>query len=124
MAREAAMNVGLPKLIEAAEAGDLFAARSLVQLGLPKPKPASEPEPFTLVGDTLTDKAASMIELVSTGVVTSATGGEVVAMLATAAKIEEVEQLREQVERLKVLLGERKEKQKAAERAAKNVRGK
>ena len=123
MARDAAETIALPMIIEAARNGDMFAARILVQLGLPKQRPVAVAEAFPLQGETLTDKAASLIELVATGEVSSQTGGEVVGMLATAAKIEEVEQLRDQVERLKALLDERKEKKKAAERTAKTTRG-
>ena len=100
MAREAAVNVGLPRIIDAANGGDLFACRTLVQLGLPKLRPISEPEAVPLEGETLTAKASALIDLVASGEVSSQVGNEVVGILATAARIDEVEQLRAQVEKL------------------------
>lgn len=107
MARDAALNVGLPKIIDAAKDGDLSACRTLLQLGLPKLRPVSEPEAFPLEGETLTARATALIDLVSSGEMSSQVGSEVVGILATAARIEEVEQLRTEVDRLRDILEQR-----------------
>ena len=113
MARQAAEDVALPVLIEAAKGGDLDACRVLVGYGLPRQKPVSIPEPVSLPDtENLSDLIQALLKLVAAGEVSTSAAGEIATIIAAASKVDEVTQLREQVERLKNLLDARREAKK------------
>lgn len=115
MAREAAETVALPVLIEAAKAGDLDACKTLIAYGLPRQRPVTVPEPISLpVEGSLADQARALVALVARGEVSTATAGEVADVLQKAAKVDEVTQLREQVEALRRLLDNREEQKRVS----------
>ena len=113
LARDAAEEVALPALIEAARGGDLEACKALIAYGLPRQRPVSIPEPVDLpeIGD-LSEQMTALLRLMARGEVSTTTAGEVAAIIATAAKVDEVTQLREQVEALKRLLDNREERKR------------
>ena len=99
MARQAAEEVAIPKLVEAAKGGDLDACRVLVAYGLPRQRPVAIPEPVALPETgNLSEQMQALLRLVSAGEVSPA-----------AAKVDEVTELREQVESLKRVLNARKD---------------
>lgn len=55
---------------------------------------------------------AALLRLVARGEVSATAAGEVAALISTAAKVDEVTELREQVESLKRLLHSREERKK------------
>ena len=111
MAREAAEEVALPVLIEAAKGGDMEACKVLVSYGLPRQKPVHLPSPVELPEtDDLSELAKAVFCLLKEGRIGVDVAGELVGMLGTAARVEEVTELREQVETLKRLLNARKER--------------
>ncbi len=110
MARQAAEEVAIPKLLEAAKEGDLDACRVLVAYGLPRQRPVTIPEPVSLPdAGNLSEKIQALLRLVSTGEVSPAAANEIAGIITTAAKVDEVTQLREQVEALKRVLDARKD---------------
>lgn len=113
MAREAVENVALPALIEAAKAGDLDACKTLIAYGLPRQRPVTVPEPVALPdGASLADQMRELVRQVARGEVSTTVAGEVADIIATAAKVEEVTELRDHVENLQRVLEQRKENQK------------
>ncbi len=110
MARQAAEEVAIPKLVEAAKGGDLDACRVLVAYGLPRQRPVAIPEPVALPETgNLSEQMQALLRLVSAGEVSPAAANEIAGIIAAAAKVDEVTQLREQVESLKRVLNARKD---------------
>ena len=111
MAREAAEEVALPALIEAAKGGDMEACKVLVSYGLPRQKPVMLPSPVELpeTGD-LAEMAKGIFRMLKEGQIGVDVAGDLVSMLGTAARVEEVTELREQVENLKRLLNARRKR--------------
>ena len=113
LARDAAEEVALPALIEAARSGDLDACKALIAYGLPRQRPVSIPEPVDLPEEGgLSGQMAALLRLVARGEVSATAAGEVAALISTAAKVDEVTELREQVESLKRLLHSREVRKK------------
>lgn len=113
MARQAAEEVALPVLIEAARNGNLDACRVLVGYGLPRQRPVTLPEPVDLPDTgTLSDQIQALLRLVAAGEVSPSAATEISGIIATAARVDEVTELREQVESLKRLLDSRKDKKR------------
>ena len=113
LAHDAAEEVALPALIEAARSGDLDACKALIAYGLPRQRPVSLPEPIDLPeeGD-LSEQMNTLLRLVARGEGSTTAAGEVAALISTAAKVDEVTELREQVESLKRLLHSREDRKK------------
>ena len=110
MARDAAEKVALPRLIDAAEGGDMDAIRTLLSFGLPRQRPVSVPEPVALPDNaSLTEQAQALIRLVAAGEVSAAAANEIAGILSVAARVDEMTELREQVADLKRVLDSRKE---------------
>lgn len=111
LARDAAEEVALPALIEAARGGDLDACKTLIAYGLPRQRPVSIPEPVDLPEEGgLSEQMTALLRLVARGEVSTTAAGEVAALISTAAKVNEVTELRAQVENLKRVMGMRKER--------------
>ena len=104
LAREAAEQVALPLLIEAAKGGDMDACKTLLAYGLPRQKPVSIPAPVPIEGETLAERMKTLLALVAAGEVASDVAGDVAGVIATAARVEETEELRSEVAGLKRVL--------------------
>lgn len=76
LARDAAEEVALPALIEAARSGDLDACKALIAYGLPRQRPVSLPEPIDLPeeGD-LSEQMNALLRLVARGEVSTTAAG-------------------------------------------------
>lgn len=109
MLREAAEKV-LPLLVERALAGDFDAQRMIMDRALPRLKPMTPPEPFTLPDGDLLVQIQTVLRQVADGELSPTAAAEVVGMVATAAKVEEIDQLRNEVNSLKRVLEQRKKK--------------
>lgn len=87
-------------MVEQAKAGDVQAARLLLERAIPAVKPIAEPVRVDMVGDTLTDKAASILDTVSRGELSPADAKLLLDGLAGVAKITEIDELARRVSAL------------------------
>jgi len=108
MLREAADRV-LPLVVDRALAGDAEAQRLILDRALPRAKPMTPAEPFALPEGELLDQVQAVLRQVADGELSPTAGAEVVGMVATAAKVEEIDSLRAELNSLKRVLEARKE---------------
>ena len=113
MARDGALELW-PSIMQAARDGDMEAVKLVLAAGMPKAKPVAETEPLPSfpAGGNLTEQAQEVLRAVAAGELSTDAAGALVSMLGTAARIDEVSQLREQVESLKRVLDARKDGKK------------
>ncbi len=90
----------LSGIIEAAKGGDTQAASLLLSRTCPPLKTIQEAVKVPLSGDTLTAKAASILDAVAAGALSVADGKELLTALAAIAKIQEVDELTKRIEAL------------------------
>ncbi|MCL1916137.1 MAG: DUF5681 domain-containing protein [Desulfovibrionaceae bacterium] len=107
--REAADKV-LPLVVEKALAGDADAQKLILDRALPRAKPMSPAEPFTLPEGDLLNQVQAVLRQVADGELSPTAAAEVVGMVATAAKVEEIDSLRAELSSLKRVLEGRKKK--------------
>ena len=93
MAREWAEEKGLPLLMEAAEGGDMDAIRLLVQLGMPRTKAVSIPQP-------LPSSPAGVLDAMASGELDADTASTAMGAHLTAAKIKELADLEVRIQAL------------------------
>lgn len=105
--REAAEEI-LPQVIEAARNGDAEAQRLILDRGIPRLRPVTMPEPVAIPGATLTDQVKSLLGLIATGDISPSIAAEIASVIGAAAKVEEVDQLREELATLRAVLEGRK----------------
>lgn len=108
LAREGALELW-PKIMELARTGDMEAVKMVLACGIPKSKPVAEIEPLPTfpAEDSLTAQAKEVLRAAASGELSTDAAAALVAMLGTAARIDEISQLREQVEALRRLLEKR-----------------
>ncbi|MBB3140214.1 DUF5681 domain-containing protein [Halomonas organivorans] len=92
------------KAVEMALSGDAQALRLCLERLTPAYKPQAEPVRFELKGETLTEKADSVLTAIAAGDLDPATGKELIAAIAGLVKVQEVDEI---VRRLEALEGER-----------------
>ena len=97
MAREWAEKKGLPLLMKQAEAGDMDAIRLLVQLGIPRTKAVSIPQP-------LPSSPAGVLDAMSIGELDADTASTAMGAHLTAAKIKELADLETRIQALESAL--------------------
>lgn len=89
------------QLVEKAKAGDVGAARLLLERVLPAVKPVEAAAPVALPEDgTLTDKGAAVLAAVAAGDLAPGQGAALLAALGTLAKVAEVDELQRRIEAL------------------------
>jgi hypothetical protein len=86
MLREAADQV-IPALIARARAGDIEAAKLILDRGVPKLKPVSPPETFTLPGGGLLAQVRGLLQQAAAGEVSACGAEEMLHLLASAAQV-------------------------------------
>ena len=86
MLREAADQI-LPVLIEKALAGDMEAAKLILDRGIPKMKPVSAPESISLPAGGLLDQMRALLQQVASGEVSASAAGEMLALMDSALHI-------------------------------------
>ena len=97
MAREWAEEKGLPLLMEAAESGDMDAIKLLVQLGMPRTKAVSIPQP-------LPSSPAGVLDAMASGELDADTASTAMGAHLTAAKIKELADLEARIQALETAL--------------------
>ena len=97
MARDWAEAKGLPLLMEAAEGGDMDAVRLLVQLGMPRTKAVSIPQP-------LPSSPAGVLDAMAIGELDADTASTAMGAHLTAAKIKELADLETRIQALESAL--------------------
>lgn len=90
----------LAALVEAAKAGDVTAARVILDRVLPSLKPNEQPVLLDLAGDTLSAKAAAVLDAVAAGELAPGQAAQLVSALGTMAKIIETDDLAQRVAKL------------------------
>jgi len=90
----------LDTVITSAQGGDIQACKILLDKSLPAIKPAEQPRAIPVSGATLTEKAASVIDAVSTGTVSVDEATRLLQALGSMARILEADQLEHRISAL------------------------
>jgi len=90
----------LTAMVEAAKAGDVAAARVILDRVHPSLKPNEQPVVLDLAGDTLSAKAAAVLDAVAAGELAPGQAAQLVSALGTMAKIIETDDLAQRVAKL------------------------
>jgi len=101
--RDAAEEI-LPGVIEKAKNGDVEAQRLILDRGIPRLRPVTMPEPLALPGANLTEQVKSLLELIASGDISPSIAAEIANVISAAAKVEEVDQLRDELAALRTIL--------------------
>ena len=80
-------------LLDRALAGDTAAAGVLINRLVPALRPVALPEAFTLTGDSLAERAMSVVDAAAAGQVSSVDAKAIIDALAGVARIREVDEL-------------------------------
>ncbi len=95
----------LRALLDAAKNGDTAAANLLLTRCCPTLKPVQEPVATPLQGDSLTDKAKSILDLVCAGTLSPDDAKQLLSSLADVAKIQESDELTRRIDALEQMAG-------------------
>ena len=109
MLRDAAEAI-LPDLIERAKSGDLEAQKLILDRGIPRLRAVSMPEALALPDGTLTDQAKALVALIAEGSLSTTVAAEIAGVISASARVEEVDQLRDELKALRALLEGRHER--------------
>ena len=110
VALRAAADRVLPLVVERALAGDADAQKLILDRALPRVKPMSPAEAFTLPEGDLLDQVQAVLRQVADGELSPTAASEVVNMITAAARLEETDNLRAEVHSLMRVLQGRKMK--------------
>lgn len=97
----------LASLAKAAKAGDVGAARLLLERTVPVLKPAEEVVALTLTGDTLAAKGHAALAAMAGGQIAPGQGAALLAALGALAKLVETDELVRRIEALEKADGKR-----------------
>ena len=100
----------LPSLIERAKSGDMEAQKLILDRGIPRLRAVSMPEAMALPGGTLTDQAKALVALIAEGNLSTTVAAEIAGIITASARVEEVDQLRDELKALRALLEGRRER--------------
>lgn len=95
----------LKNLTTAALAGDVGAARLLLERVIAPLKASEEAAPLSLKGDTLTEQGKSVLAAVASGDLAPSQGSSLLASLGALAKLEEADDLKRRIEALEQRYG-------------------
>ena len=109
MLRDAAEAI-LPDLIERAKSGDLEAQKLILDRGIPRLRAVSMPEAMVLPDGSLTDQARALVTQVAAGDLSTTVAAEIAGLITASARVEEVDQLRDEMKALRALLEGRRER--------------
>ena len=109
MLRDAAEAI-LPNLIERAKDGDLEVQKLILDRGIPRLRAVSMPEALALPDGTLTDQAKALVALIAAGDLSTTVAAEIAGIITASARVEEVDQLRDELKALRALLEGRRER--------------
>lgn len=88
------------KVIEAAKAGDLQACKLVLDRIVPTLRPVDSPEVIQTKGDSLTDLSRAIVQAAVAGKITPSVAKSITQSLATVARIEEISELRQRLEKI------------------------
>ena len=100
----------LPDLIARAKDGDLEAQKLILDRGIPRLRAVSMPEALALPDGTLTDQAKALVALIAEGNLSTTVAAEIAGIITASARVEEVDQLRDELKALRALLEGRRER--------------
>ena len=100
----------LPSLIERAKDGDLEVQKLILDRGIPRLRAVSMPEALALPDGTLTDQAKALVALIAEGNLSTTVAAEIAGIITASARVEEVDQLRDELKALRALLEGRRER--------------
>ncbi|PUE62578.1 hypothetical protein B9Z45_03090 [Limnohabitans sp. 2KL-17] len=83
----------LAGLVTAAKAGDVQAARLVLERVLPPVKPIEQAIELDLTGDTLTDQGRAVLGAVSAGALAPGQGSQLIAAIGALARVAEIDEL-------------------------------
>jgi hypothetical protein len=83
----------LAGLVTAAKAGDVQAARLILERILPPVKPMEQAIELDLAGDTLTDQGRAVLSAVAAGALAPAQGSQLIAAIGALARVAEIQEL-------------------------------
>ena len=95
----------LAQLVANAKAGDVAAARLLLERVIPPLKPAEEPAPMAMPKGTLTEQGRAVLSAVAGGDIAPGQGAALLASLGTLAKLTEADELAARIEALEAAEG-------------------
>lgn len=81
------------KAVELALAGDSQALKLCIDRAIPAYRPTAEPVRFEMQGDTLTDKAESILAAVATGELDPQTGKALIDAIGSLVKVTEIDDI-------------------------------
>jgi len=90
----------LTAMVDAAKAGDVAAARVILDRVLPSLKPNEQPVVMDLAGATLSARAAAVLDAVAAGELAPGQAAQLVSALGTMAKIIKTDDLSQRVSKL------------------------
>jgi hypothetical protein len=105
--RDAAGEI-LPELVKRAKEGDFDAQRLILDKGLPRLRPVTIPEPVAMPEGDFVVQARALLRLIATGDLSTTVAAEISSIINTAARVEEVDQLRDELASLRAILEGRK----------------
>lgn len=105
--REAAGEI-MPLVIQRAKAGDAEAQRLILDRAVPKLRPVSPSEAVLLPDGNFVDQVRALLRGVAGGELSPTTAAEVANIIALAAKVEEVDNLRDELASLRAVLEARR----------------
>ena len=100
----------LPSLIERAKDGDLEVQKLILDRGIPRLRAVSMPEALALPDGTLTDQAKALVALIAEGNLSTTVAAEIAGVITASARVEEIDQLRDELKALRALLEGRRER--------------
>ena len=101
--REAAAEI-LPALIKAAKEGNYDAQRLILDRGLPRLRPVTLPEPVELPAGDFVAQSRTLLALIASGQISASVAAEIAGIINVAARVEEIDQLRDELASLKAVL--------------------
>jgi len=105
--REAAQEI-LPLVIERAKAGDAEAQKLILDRALPKLRSVTPAVPVPMPDGDFTEQARALLRAIAEGELSPTTAAEVAGIIAQAAKVEEIDNLRDELAALRAVLEARK----------------
>ncbi len=92
----------LAGLVAAAKAGDVQAARLILERVLPPVKPVEQAIALDLTGDSLTAKASAVLSAVSAGNLAPGQGSQLITAISQLARVAEIDELTARITALEV----------------------
>lgn len=105
--RDAADDI-LPLVIERAKAGDADAQRLIFDRAVPRLRPVTPADPLPMPDGDFAEQARALLRAIADGELSPTTAAEVAGIIAQAAKVEEIDNLRDELAALRAILEARK----------------